>query len=350
MRIRTALFWIAVGSAATLSFSVLSQHKASASTSPAAYTPAISSKVIAASPGRVEGASDPVEIGAAADGVIASVLATEGEFVERGAVLAEIACGDVEAELKAAEAQREVAEQQLSRLLAGSRPEERDVAAQKVKTAQAVFEDAARFYNRIQPLAAKDAVSQVSLDKARKDFEVAQSEVQEALRNQRLVDAPPMKEDVGRAQAEVDAAAGRVRVFHEKIAKCVVRAPISGTITRNFARPGQSFSTLMPRPLFTIADTSSRRVRAQLDERDIAFARIGQKVEIVADAYSDRTFKGTVVQIYPALGRKTMVTGDPTDKTDRDVLEVMIRLDADAKVLPLGLRVAVQFLETSRGN
>jgi hypothetical protein len=50
------------------------------------------------------------------------------------------------------------------------------------------------------------------------------------------------------------------------------------------------------------------------------------------------------MQIYPSLGRKTVMTGDPAEKNGRDILEVLVRLQPDAKVLPLGLRVAVQFL------
>src|SRR6516225_1457576 len=89
MSIRNVFFWMAIGSVVTLSVSYLSQQKTSASA--AAFVVA-SARVIAASPGRVEGASEPVEVGAAADGVIESVTVKEGQFVERGAVMARIAC------------------------------------------------------------------------------------------------------------------------------------------------------------------------------------------------------------------------------------------------------------------
>ncbi|HTS76980.1 MAG TPA: efflux RND transporter periplasmic adaptor subunit [Bryobacteraceae bacterium] len=352
MKIRTALFWMALGSALTASALFMSERKISASTNtrqpdaPAVTEP----RIAAASPGRVEGASEPVEVGAAADGVIQSVLVKEGQFVAKGSVMAQIACMDVEAELKQATAEQEAAQQRLSRVLAGSRPEERQLVAQKVKTAEAILDEASRYFDRMKVLAAKDDIPQAALDKARRDFEVARSQVEEALRNQRLIDAPPMKQDTQRAQAELDAAAAQVLVAEETFAKCTVRAPISGTVTRSFAKPGESFSTLMPRPLFTISDVSARRVRAQVDERDIALVKPGQVVEISADAFPNRTFKGTVVQVYPALGRKTVLTGDPAEKTDRDVLETLIRLQPDANVLPLGLRVAVQFIQGEAGS
>jgi multidrug resistance efflux pump len=264
--------------------------------------------------------------------------------------MARLASSDVDAELRQAVAELRVSEQRRLRLLAGSRLEERELAAQKAETARAVLGEASRYYERMQALAAKDDISQATLDKARRDFEVAQSQVQETIRGQHVIDAPPLKEDVALADAEIDAAAQHLRVVEEKLTKYAIRAPMTGTVTRSYAHPGESFSAASPRPLFTISDIGSRRVRAQVDERDVASLEVGQKVEVTADAFVSQTFWGTVIQIYPALGRKTVMTGDPAEKSDRDILEVLVRLQPDDRVLPLGLRVAVQFLETPRAN
>jgi multidrug resistance efflux pump len=353
MKVRTILLWMAVGSACTLAVMSIRQHKVLSHLpeSASASVPATNlQKVIVASPGRVEGSSEPVEVGTAVDGIVQDVLVKEGKVVERGRVMARLASSDVDAELRQAVAELRVSEQRGLRLLAGRRPEERELAAQKVETATAILEEASRYYGRMQALAARDDISQAALDKARRDFEVAQSQVQEAIRNQHMIDAPPLKEDVTLAEAEVDAAAQHLHVLEEKLAKYAIRAPITGTVTRSYAKPGESFSATSPRPLFTISDIGSRRVRAQVDERDVASLGVGQNVEVTADAFASQTFRGNVIQIYPALGRKTVMTGDPADKSDRDILEVLVRLPPEAKVLPLGLRVAVQFLETPLGN
>ena len=63
-----------------------------------------------------------------------------------------------------------------------------------------------------------------------------------------------------------------------------------------------------------------------------------------ADAYPNRRFAGTVKELSSVMGRKSVVTGDPADKSDRDVLEVVAELGPDATALPLGLRVTVQFM------
>jgi multidrug efflux pump subunit AcrA (membrane-fusion protein) len=53
-----------------------------------------SGAVVFASPGRVEGASEATQVGAAADGVLKGVYVKEGQFVKRGTLLGEIACED----------------------------------------------------------------------------------------------------------------------------------------------------------------------------------------------------------------------------------------------------------------
>jgi len=51
-----------------------------------------------------------------------------------------------------------------------------------------------------------------------------------------------------------------------------------------------------------------------------------------------------IVRIAPIMGRKSVLTGDPAEKSDRDVLEARIALNSKPPVWPIGLRVTVQFL------
>src|SRR5216684_3365594 len=134
------------------------------------------------------------------------------------------------------------------------------------------------------------------------------------------------------------------RKRHELMQKCSILAPIDGTVLRVFARRGESFSTVTPRPLFSIADTSSRHIKAEIDERDVDKVSIGQKVVIRADALEGKRLNGSVVRISAMMGRKSISTGDPSDKSDRDILEAVIGLEDNTRSLPIGLRVTVQFL------
>src|SRR5579871_5779499 len=94
----------------------------SVSTQAASRAPAMSAghdNIVLACQGRVEGRTETVEVGAAADGVIQSVLVKEGDTVVRGAKLAEIACPDLQASLAEAVSQVESFRQVRVRLLRG---------------------------------------------------------------------------------------------------------------------------------------------------------------------------------------------------------------------------------------
>jgi multidrug resistance efflux pump len=297
-----------------------------------------------ASPGRVEGASETTQVGAAADGILKAVYVKEDQFVKRGTLLGEIACDDLQASLQTAMAEADGARQTRTRLLRGAREEEKKIATEKTAAARATFEEAKSRMEMQRALFQREQVSRSTYEQAVRDLGVADANLQGAVRTEELLAAPPLEEDKARADAEVLAAEGRVRTAQERIGKCSILAPIDGTVLRVYARRGESFSTVTPRPLFSLADTSSRHIKAEVDERDVDKVSVGQKVVIQADALDGKRLNGSVVRISAMMGRKSISTGDPSDKSDRDILEAVIGLEDNSRSLPIGLRVTVQFL------
>jgi multidrug resistance efflux pump len=345
--------WIRVAAAAVGSLSLLTIAARELTSNPS--VPAVqaaapepkagsSAAVVAASPGRVEGRSETISVGAAADGVVQAIYVHEGEPVKEGARLAEIGCSDLHSALEVARAEAESVRQARARLLRGSREEERDAAAQRTLAAQAVMEHASAELNRAKQLSEAAAISKAAYDQAKRDSEVANAALHEALRNQELVNAGPTAEDIAKSDADLRAAEDRIKLAEQKVSKCVVRAPATGTVLRVNLREGESFSTLAPHPLFAIADLSSRRVRAEVDERDISRVFRGQEVVVSSESYPGKRFVGNVEQLASQMGRKTVQSGDPADKSDRDILEAIVDLGPGAEALPMGLRVTVQFL------
>jgi len=330
-------------------YSMASRTGASAHTDVARPAPAPretprSPAIALASPGRIEARSDLVNVGAGIDGVVRSIHVQEGQTVQRGDVLADLACDDLQSALQVAKANRDSLMNSRLRLQRGSRPEERDAAAQKTVAARAVLNQAAAQMARMSKLYEAQEVSRLTFEEAQRDRDVAEAQLQQAQRNQEMVDAGALPEELARADADLSGAEAGIKLAEDKLGKCVVRAPISGTVLRVLLREGESFGLVAPRPLFTMADVSSRRVRAEVDENDIANVHIGQKLIVSADAYSHRTFSGVVTQLANVMGRKSVVTGDPAQKADRDILEVTADLNQQANALPVGLRVTVQFI------
>ena len=307
-----------------------------------------SAAVVFASPGRVEGASETTQVGAAADGVLKSVYVKEGQYVKRGTLLGEIACDDLQPALQTAMAEADSARQTRARLLRGARDEEKKIATEKTSAARATFEEAKSRMDMQRSLYQKEQVSRATYDQAVRDLGVADANLRAALRTEELVAAPPLQEDMARVDADVLAAEGRVRTVQERIGKCSIVAPIDGTVLRVYARRGESFSTVTPRPLFSVADTSTRHIKAEVDERDVDKLFAGQNVIIQADALDGKKLRGSVARISAVMGRKSISTGDPSDKSDRDILEAVIELEDNSRPLPIGLRVTVQFLSNNR--
>ena len=306
--------------------------------------PSDTAEVVFAAPGRVEGLSDTIEVGAGTDGVLKAVYVTEDQFVKKRTLLGEIDCDDLQAALQASLAEADAARQARLRLLRGARDEEKQVAAQKSAAARAMQVEAKAQVERQRILYKGGEISAVDYDRANRDFGVATAQFRAALRTQRLIAASPLPEEKARADAEVSAAEDRVREAQERINKCEILAPIDGTVLQVNARPGESFSTVTPRSLFRLADASGRRVKAEIDERDVAKITVGQSAIINAEGLTGERLTGTVTSVSAAMGKKSVFTDDPADKVDRDVLEATIALGPNAQSLPIGLRVTVRFL------
>jgi HlyD family secretion protein len=297
-----------------------------------------------ASPGRIEGQSDSIDIGGAVDGIIRAIHVKEGQQVVRGQVLAELDCRELQSALPIVQAEAESLRQTRERLLRGSRTEERDAAAQKTASAKAVLDQTSALLERNRGLVASDSISRVAFEETLRNAAVADAEYKQAQRHEQLVNAGPLPEEIARANADLQAAEERINLAQQKLGKCVILAPIEGTILRVMLREGESFALVSPRPILKMANIAGRRVRAEVDERDVGRVHVGQRVVISSDAFSGRRFNGTVTRLATVMGRKSVITGDPADKADRDILEVVAQLQG-ATELPMGLRVTVEFVE-----
>lgn len=80
-------------------------------------------------------------------------------------------------------------------------------------------------------------------------------------------------------------------------------SPVNGVVLEKSAVQGMRF---MPgEPLYQIADLSQLWMIADVFEQDIAMVRVGQKANIIIDAYPGREFSGKVAYVYPTLSPET---------------------------------------------
>jgi HlyD family secretion protein len=316
----------------------VSASEASPATGNAAGNAAGNAKVIAA-PGRVEPASEEIEVGIELSGRLREVSIEEGDRVTRGQIIARLQSDDFSARLASAEARLALAKAELERLVNGARVEERREAGAGVSQAEATLAHAEIDARRMRNLLTGGAISQAEVDQAERNARVARARVDEMRERFNTVNAEARGDERRRAEANVRLAQAQVAEARALLAKTDIRSPIDGVVLRKHHNAGESLSVESPDSIVaTIGDLRVLRVRVEVDETDVAGLDLGQTAWVTADAYGTRRFQGRVIRIGETLGQKRIRTERPDERTDTRVLETLVELDPGA-LLPIGLRV-----------
>jgi multidrug resistance efflux pump len=297
--------------------------------------------VAAAAPGRIEANGDIMPLGSATTGLVRDVLVSEGDRVRSGQVLVRLDCQVVEHEIELRKADLATADAVLSRTRSGSRNEEIAVASALVRLAEAKAEEAESSRRRIMALAERDVTSRARIAEAERDARVTVAELDQARERRALLIAGARPEEIAETGARRDHAAAALEQAKAQADLCTVRAPMDGVV-------GQLISTTAPTTLLRLVDDRDLRVRAEVDERDLGRICEGQRATVKADGYPDTVLTATIARISPGMGRRTVLSGDPAEKSDRDVREVLLSVEEGNVRWPIGLRVVVRFEACSR--
>jgi multidrug resistance efflux pump len=108
-------------------------------------------------------------------------------------------------------------------------------------------------------------------------------------------------EDVKLAQAQLDADNVALKEADQQLSYCTVNAPIDGVVTTLSIQKGTIISSATSvvggSAALVLSDLSHLYILADVDESEIGSVRVGQDVDIKADAYPGVKFTGTVVRI-----------------------------------------------------
>jgi len=189
-----------------------------------------------------------IEVGSRISGIVRSILVEVGDSVNSGDLLALIDPVEFQAQMAQARADQALAEAQLAL--------------------------AASSHERSAALAADGIVSQIELDSASRDLEVARARV--ALE-----------------EARVNSAA--IRLGYTEI-----RAPVRGVIADVTTREGETVAASFASPTFvTIIDLDRIEVQAYVDETDIGRIFVDQQAVFSVDTYPDADFTARVTAVSP---------------------------------------------------
>lgn len=291
-------------------------------------------------PGVIEPASDPVPLSFEQPGRVVEVRVAEGDRVVRGQVVARIDDRLAVARVRQAEAALAAARARRDRVARGARPEELRMAEADARAASAVLRERSRTATRAAQLLAAGAGTEAASDGAHEAVEAADATAASADARVALLRRGERRETRREAIAAVEAAEATLEEARILLDQTVLRAPRDGVVLRRFVEPGQHVAQTPPTTVLTMADLSTLRVRAEVDEADVGRVHVGLRGYATADAFGSRRFPGRIVHIEAELGRKVLRADEPRARADTKVLEVVLALDG-AATLPLGLRTDV---------
>ena len=222
-------------------------------------------------------------------GVVVDVPVDLGDLVREGDVLIQQDPEEMrlQTEQDRASLRADLAALGIDQLDAPSRPDEDAPAVQK---ARANLDNARQSWDRNQNLYRANLIAEQELQTSQQALLSAQADYQGAL------------DQVRTSWANVGVRRSALRINQQRLANLTTRAPFDGYITAknvnrgDYASPGGSGQE----PYIRLTQLDPIDVRLEIAQVYAEKLKIGQQVEVTADAFPGRTFKGRVVHVNPA--------------------------------------------------
>ena len=204
-------------------------------------------------------------------------------------------------------------------------------------------------YDRYHQLYSEESATKQQLENTQVKLDVVNSDLQSAESNydaavSRLASIKAEKAVVLAELARLNALLNRHKL---DVSYTVITAPYDGRMGRRTVETGQMINageTLA----FIVNNETDKWVVANFKETQVAHMHTGDSVKVIADAYPDQSFKGTIISFSPATGSRFSLL-PPDNATGNYVkivqrIPVRIRIDGnrkDLEVLKVGMNVNV---------
>lgn len=314
-------------------------------------------------------------------GQVASVFVTDNQLVKVGDVLLELDLDELKARLAVAKADRLAAEASLALAQAQLDLTERNTAANlrqargglsqaasgvsatkaqleqaqaDIANAESRVQLARKDLSRVKELVAQGSVSQAEFDARQATADQAEAGLEQARARYestralisgnyggveqaqgRLVAALSAPQQVQAAQAQVQLSQARVeqaraaeRVAELNLGYGVVRAPVSGVVSRKNVEVGSLVSP--ERPVLALVPLEDVWVVANFKEDQLGAMRPGQRSQIEFDTYSGRTLTGQIESIAAGTGARFALL--PPDNATGNYVKVVQRVPVRIKL------------------
>lgn len=286
------------------------------------------SETVAAA-GVVEAQTENISIGTAVPGVVVEVTASVGQAVQAGDPLFRLDDRHLQAELAVRQSALEAARRDLERLSNQPRPEEIPIKEALVREAEANFQRQEFDLARLRRLFDSGSATVEELERAEMAFDAADAQLARALAERDLLRAGSWDYDRAVAAAEVARTEAQVAQIETELDRLIVRSLVDGEVLQVNVRPGEYVAAPSPRPLVLVGNVRQMHVRVDVDEYDIPRLDVQARAVAYLKGATDKPLPLRFVRIEPYVIPKRALTGEPTERVDTRVLQIVYALDGD---------------------
>jgi len=273
----------------------------------------------------------PHELRAQVNTFVRRAVATEGQAVKAGQLLAELDSAEVQAEVARLRNELLAAQDELRAARSGGSPEARAQVEADLKQAEADVGRLRREAAALERLLAKQAASKAEVDNAKQQLASAEEKLGVLQKKKEEFDRQAkLGTELGSLQVQQKAAA--LREAEQNLRSTQLTAPVNGTLYLLPVRAGQYVR--VGELLGEVADLSRVRVRAFVDEPELGWLEQGQKVEITWDALPGRAWAGQTEMVpKTVVARGTRSVGEVLCSIENAGLELLPNINVNVRIL-----------------
>ena len=237
-------------------------------------------------------------------GFIREVRFTDFQQVKKGDTL--VIIEDAEFRLRLAQAETDLlrAEQGTKGTASGivATKTSMTVTEASIESTRAQMDNALREDNRFKNLLAQDAVTQQQYDNVHTAYISAKAAYDQAVRSHQMQSAVVTEQGhhLSASEQGIELARRAVDLARLNLSYCYIIATCDGTVGSKDIHIGQLVNP--GQTLVSIVDKNERWIEANYKESQLPHIKVGNKVEITADAVPDVEYIGTVERISDATG------------------------------------------------
>ncbi|MES0402306.1 MAG: efflux RND transporter periplasmic adaptor subunit [Hyphomicrobium sp.] len=296
----------------------------------------------ASATGRVEPQSGEVRITAEVPGKIELVGIDVNDRVKGGDLLIRLNDEEALTKVMAASAEADVRVRERDEENVKGLADDRRAAEDAVASAERAVFGARQAFDDVLAERRVGMRTQEAVDDARSELKDAKKKLTDERAALATVNAKTGMPLATRLESGLAIARAELSAAEIAVERTRIRAPFDGTVLNLIAKEGEVAVPSPGNTLLIFGDLARMKVRAEVEERDAAKIRVGQRAIIRADAYPDQDFTGRVSSVAQSLSTPRIATRGPRRPNDVEVLEAVIDLDGLPPLLT-GMRVDVFF-------